>query len=292
MERRSDVIDAEAPKPVKPVKPVKTVTSVTSVTSVTLYPRTRYVTAFLLVLALGLACAHARAQPVPPCSSVGSDQNPAYGPLGDPPEVAIWRDIQINGDAECMGPVSGPMKLVVALAGRFRHSGTLEDIAARIGAISTTEGLVYWSTTKDGWRELISEASALAEPAAGTERPDFTAEDILGGRTLYFAQKDTRSTGVNVYSLTGRPAGPARLSVATTNLTPIRFMVVTFFEPRALLSVHFVERLEPDVWGYYGLAAVRGGRAEGYEKSLVNRAAAFYRHLIGEPPDKMPPLAP
>ena len=139
---------------------------------------------------------------------------------------------------------------------------------------------------------MVSEAFALKHPTAETARPDFTATEILSGRTLYLAQDDTRSRGLNVYSLTAQLVGPDRLVVEIKNLTPVRFMLVTLFETHTLLSVHFIERIDRDLWGYYGLSAVRHGYVDGREKSFINRAAAFHRFLIGEPAAKEPPLAP
>ena len=261
----------------KPIRPIGRATSLNSC---------------LLALALALAGSQSQAEPIPICPSHGSAPYPAYGELAGPPLVETWREIDLEQGADCTGPVQGPMALVVALAGRFKHLGSIEDIASRIGAISSTEGLVYWSTTEDRWRVLISEAFALEDPTADSARPDFTAKEILSGRTLYFAMDETRSTGLNVFSLTVQLTRPDRLLVKIMNLTPIHLMYITLSEPRSLLSVHFIERLEPDVWGYYGLSAVQNGSIKRHEKSFINRAAAFYRFLVGEPATKRPPLAP
>ena len=97
---------------------------------------------------------------------------------------------------------------------------------------------------------------------------------------------------MNIYSLTVRDIGRDRLSFEITNMTPIRFAFVTLFEPSTLRSFHLVERMEGDVWGYYGLSVVTSGSVDRYEKSLINRKAAFYRFLTGQPAEQAPPLAP
>jgi hypothetical protein len=246
----------------------------------------------LFGLVLLLTVSEARAAPVPPCPDAGPAVSPAYGETDGPPAVETWRDIEFEGGDDCLGRMRGRLSLVVALAGRFTHGGTVADLAARVGAVSETEGLMYWSTTEGRWRRLISEAFALEDATAGSPRPDFTAEEILGGRTHYFAQKDTRSTGLNIYSLTARAGGPDRLVVEIVNLSAVRFTLVKLFEAEALVSRHFIDRLGDDLWGYYGLSAVREGATGGHEKSFVNRAAAFYRFLAGHPSDREPPLAP
>ncbi len=244
----------------------------------------------IIIVALVAAGSQARAQPVPPCH-LGNTIAPAYGAIGDAPSVQSWQDIELAADDFCLASLQGAMALVVALAARFDGAKSLDEIAARFGAISATQGMLYWSTTDQRWRPLISETFAIDGPDTRRPRPDFTAQEIFSGRTLYFAQNDTRSTGLNIYSISARVAASDRLVVEIVNLTPVRFTLVTLFEPQALRSVHFIERLKTDEWGYYAISAVQAGAVQGHEKSFINRAAAFYRFLIGVAPDSKPPLA-
>ena len=253
-------------------------------------PGSRRAFASAAALAL-LAASNAAATPRLPCTA-GVAVSPAYGTIGGPPAVATWRDLELTPDTACPQALRGEMKLAVALAGRFRHAGGLEDLAARFGAISATEGALYWSTSDREWRSLVSEAYALAGPDPRSRRPDFSAAEILGGRRLHFAQDDTRSTGLNVYSLVARRLGPARLALEIVNRSPIAFTFVTLYDPGDLVSVQFVERLGPEDWGYYAVSAVRGGPARGRERSFINRAAALFRFHAGLPLDREPPLAP
>lgn len=220
------------------------------------------------------------------------EPQPAYGAVGAPPTVAFWRDIELKGDAACLGAARGRMQLVVALAGRFRSEESLTDMAARIGAVSATTGLRYWSSTEKRWRELISRSFALRTRDPKSARADFTAAEVLSGRTLYIAQNDTRSTGINVYSFRAWRVGKRRLVVEIVNLAPIRLFVLTMFERRALRTVHVLTREDDTVWAYYGVTAVVRGAGGGREASFINRAGAFYRLLAGIPDDREPPLSP
>lgn len=247
---------------------------------------------FIIVAAVAIIAIPATAQPVPPCPPGGAATLPAYADVGSPPAVQTWRDIELDDREGCLGPLQGRMALVVALSVRFDGTKSLADIAARIGAVSQTTGLPYWSVTDREWRPLVSESYAIDDPGRRRERPDFTASEVLSGRTLYFAQNDTRSTGLNIYSMVARSVADDRFVIDIVNLTPIRFALITLFDAQALRSVHFIDRLDSGVWGYYGISAVRAGAVEGHEKSFVNRAGAFYRFLIGERADGAPPLAP
>lgn len=224
----------------------------------------------LIILAQAAQGSAGELIPQTPCSPDRQATFPAYGEAGSPPAVATWHHLALGVEETCSEAIRGPMAFAVALAGRFRDPGSLSELAARIGAISSTKGLLYWSTTDGTWRELIANAFALRAPSKDARRPDFDADEILSGHPLYFAQADTRSTGLNLYSLTARRLGPDRLVVEVVNLTPIRFLLFTLFEPKTLLSVQFFERLPSGDWGYYSLSAVRHGPTAGHQASFVN----------------------
>ena len=181
---------------------------------------------------------------------------------------------------------------MIALSGRFTHVGTLDDLAARLGAVSTTRGLRYWSVTAGDWRDLVSDAHALDAADAGATRPDFSAEEILSGRTLHFAQNDTRSWGMNVFDLTALEGSPDRLVLESENVSPIKLGPITLFPPRVLQSVQFIDRIAGDTWSWFGLSVIQKDAPAASERSLTNRQAAFYRFLVGREPDGDPPLAP
>lgn len=245
----------------------------------------------LSVAILLLAVPQVSAQPVPPCPDNKTETIPAYGGLGEAPMVQIWQDLELNDPAGCLGTLSGQLALVVALAGRFNGSLSRDDIITRIGEVSATRGLRYWSTTDQRWRTLVTESYAVEGPIGGIRRPDFTASELLSGDQLHFMQNDSRSSGPNTYSVTVRELGPNRFVATITNITAIRYIFVTLFKPQALVSVHFFDRTETGAWDYYGISAARSGIGTGNAKSFVNRAAAFYRFLIGMAADAEPPLA-
>lgn len=233
----------------------------------------------------------ASAQPVPPCPDSMADITPAYGNIGAAPEIQVWHDIELKDPAGCLGALAGRSAQVIALAGRFDGGFSRDDIVRRIGDVSATRGLRYWSTTDQRWRTLVTEAYALEDPVSGVRRPDFTVSEILSGRRLYFMQNDSRSTGPNTYSLAVQEVGANRLVVTMANVSAIRFTFVTLFEPHALVSMHFFDRTEEGAWRYYGISATRSGIGAGSTNSFVNRAAAYYRFLIGVAADSEPPLA-
>ena len=233
--------------------------------------------------------------PRPPCADPPS---PAYPEPGGQPVVRVWSAGELGADwtpPACTGWRPLPSRVLVATAGRFRHRGTAEDLLERLGAVSALTTVRYWSVTDGRWLDLVTDASALEGPDAAKRRPDFRAAEMKVGTDLYFAQDDNRSTGDVVYRLRVREIAPDRLVAETENVSPVRYLLLPLAGPGDLQSVHFLQRLAPEEWGYYGLArtdAEASRLLEGRAASYVNRAVALFRHLAGVPTDQEPPAAP
>jgi hypothetical protein len=237
----------------------------------------------------------AQGGPRPPC---GTPPFPAYADPGGTPAVRVWTAAELGdhwAPPACTGWRPLPLRVLVTAAGRFRHQGTAEDLLARFGAVSTLTTIRYWSVSDKRWRTLITGASALSGPAAASRRPDFGVAEMRGGTDLYLAQDDNRSTGDVVYRMRVREITPDRLVVETENVGAVRYLLLPLAGPGDLQVLHFLERLGPGEWGYYGLARTGAGASPllgGHEASHVNRAVALFRHLAGLPTDQGPPPAP
>lgn len=124
----------------------------------------------------------------------------------------------------------------MALAGRITiapGSGT-EELLGRFALVSRLSAIRYWSTPDGGWRPLATGAAALAGPDPARRRADFGASELLGGHAAYFVQHDSRSSGDVVCRMRVLDSGPDRLVVQTENVTPIRLLLVTLFQPSVL----------------------------------------------------------
>ncbi len=252
-------------------------------------PRPRLVIAFP-ILAL-LACAQTNTGPQPPC---GRDPLPAYPGLDHSPAVKVWTDAGLLREwspPPCTGWSIQPVSNLVATVGRFRNPG-VDVLRRRLAAISGWKGIRYWSTTAKRWQTLIADAFALKSPEGG-RRQDFSLEEVSAGRTLYFHQEDNLS-GKAAYRLTIRELSPYRLVFATENVTPVRYLLLTLFEPGEVQAAYFLERESAERWRFYALARTGGGASSllaGHEASLINRAVALYRYLAGIPTDQEPPAS-
>jgi len=194
---------------------------------------------------------------------------------------------------ECTGWKDPGFAMLVVMAGRFRVPGGSAELLRRIGAISELQGMQYWSTTHHSWRTLISSASALEGATGGKRRKNFSPEDLVPGRTVYFEQEDNL-TGKGTYQLQVRSASADRLVFETTNTSTMRYLFVPVFRPGEMKTIYFLDRESPDVWRFYSMTRT-GPKASslttGHDASSINRAVAFYRHLAGIPTDQEPPAA-
>ena len=261
------------------------------------FPRPRRFTpAMLLLLPFLFLCPSvvmAQAEPTPPC---GGSVFPAYAELGEPPVVKVWSGGALGASwnpPACTGWTSHGFRVLTAIAATFRNDGL--GFLERLGAISALTGIRYWSVSDKAWEPLVTMATALTGADPGAPRADFTAAEIAGGKDLFYAQSDNRSSGKVVYRIRVLENGPDRLRFEVENISLIKLWMVTLFGPGDLQSFHALDRRSPTSWTYYGLSRTglaASALAGGHERSYENRAVAFYRFLAGIPTDLEPPVAP
>ena len=235
--------------------------------------------------------AHA-ARPEVPCSGAF-----AYPAPNLPPLVTTWseKDLQQWRPPDCTGwAADSRSKLVVAVAGSFRFSGTMNQLLSKIGAVSNLPRILYWSTTDKRWMPLSKDAFALTGPDSKVRRGDFSASEFVKGADLYYWNDDTR-TGTAVYRLRVLENTAQRIVIASDNIAPIRRFLLTLFKPGAFQTLLVVQRVSPGVIGafiLYRSGEGASGLTTGHDKSYVNRAVALFRQLAGKKTDQDPPVAP
>ncbi len=214
----------------------------------------------------------------------------------DSPILNGWAQKKLISDARALdyaGLFPGDFSLYLTLAGSFRDSASADVVLRRFGAISTLQGVRYWSVKDGSWQTLIKEAAAVTAATAKQTRPDFSLEELKKGDDLFYEQQDNRSAGKVIYRLRVLDSGPDKLMILTENVTSVRFLLIPIFAPHDLQFLYIMQKTAPGVWGYYNLAAVRGiwasPTAEG-RKSYINRAVAMFRHIAGIPTDQNPPF--
>ncbi len=229
----------------------------------------------------------------PPC---GREVAPIYPDLEHSPAFKVW-DRGSNSrewtPPGCLGWSEPGFVTLVTTVARFRHSGGVNDLLARVGAISRFTGIRYWSTTRQRWTPLIVSASALAVPDGGQRRQDFSLAELAQGSTLYYQQSDNTS-GKATFQLRIVSVSPDRLIFESENITAMRYLLVPIFPPHQFQTVYFLERETPEVWRYYSVGRTgkdANGLAAGHDASTINRAMAFFRYLVGIPTDQEPPAA-
>jgi hypothetical protein len=236
---------------------------------------------------------YAQSMPEPPC---GGDPVPAYPGLNDSAVVKSWSQSDLGRDwrpPACTGWAAVGFTTLVTIVARFRHTSEAEGLLRNFGAISELAGMRYWSTTHRQWQTLIVDAYALTGLQPNQRREDFKPDEMKEGKVLYFEQVDNLS-GKAVYRMHIAEASADRLVVDVENVTTMHYLFIPIFQPGEMQSIYFLDRESEDVWRYYSI--VRMGKnanrlIAGNQSSSVNRAVAFYRHLVGIPTGQEPPAA-
>ena len=232
--------------------------------------------------------------PQPPC---GKEPIPPYPGLDDSAMVKSWSEPDLGRDwrpPACTGWATAGFTRLVTIAARFRHASGAEGLLRHIGAISELAGMRYWSTTHKQWQTLIVDAYALTDLRLGQRRrKDFTPDEMKQGEILYFEQVDNLS-GKAIYRMHIAEASADRLVIDVENVNTMRYLFIPILHRGEMQSIYFLDRESDKVWRYYSI--VRIGKSAnrqiaGNESSTVNRAVAFYRHLLGIPTDQEPPAA-
>ena len=156
---------------------------------------------------------------------------------------------------------------------------TLYNIFRSIGSL---EGIEYWSASRNTMR-LFYEISHLTSGPDSTGRlPDIQLPAIPANReTLYARQKDL-SFGDNQYKIL-LEAGADHVSIATANLTTMRYGIIPVAAP-GRLNVRVLAINAEDAVLFYAVssakAAVLPGVRGKLESSFGNRAAALYAWFV------------
>jgi len=224
------------------------------------------------------------------------EPNPPYPGLEHSPSFKVWDRASLGHEWKapgCIGWTASGFATLVTTVARFRHSTGVEGLLSRVAAISRFTGIRYWSTTRQQWKPLIVNASALEGASGSQRRQDFSTADLVTGAMLYFQQSDSL-TGKATYRLHIQSVSQDRLVYETENITALRYLMVPIFPPHELQAIYFLDRESSDIWRYYSIARTgknANGLATGHDASTINRAVAFFRYLAGIPTDQEPPAA-
>jgi hypothetical protein len=247
----------------------------------------------LLAMLLCQARGYAQLGPQPPC---GNEPIPPYPGLDNSASVKLWSKPDFGRDwrpPACTGWSAAGFTTLVTTVARFRHSSGAEGLLRHIGAISELAGMRYWSTTHKQWQTLIVEAHALNGFQPGQRRADFTPDEMKEGQVLYFLQADNLA-GKAIYRMHIAEPSADRIVFDVENVSTMHYLLITLFHPGEMQSIYYLDRESENVWRYYSIMRTgknANGLTSGNESSSMNRAAAFYRHMVGIPTDQEPPAA-
>jgi hypothetical protein len=252
---------------------------------------------FLAGLLFGLVTSPAMAGslPQPPCAG---DPFPGYTDVDAAPSIEVWRGEALAGwqPPTCIGFAPLDIDTVVTSMGRFREPGGMDAISERIARISARLAIKTYNPHDQTYKPLFINAFALSDGMTANpdaRRADFSGADLTAGRTLrYWEEENSLLEGAS-YRLTVRERTPNRIVYSVVNEGPLAALLVTAVRPGGMRQLYVVEREQGDVWHFYGFveAETRLGPLNVSPAAYINRAAAYYRYISGQPTDRDPPLA-
>jgi hypothetical protein len=235
-------------------------------------------------------------EPRPPCSG---DPVPAYPPAQTQHVTAVWLERDLGEDwkpAACLGWPNGPGFGIVALAGTFTEPGGMNAVRSRFAAVSAQDRILYWSDSRQRWRNLFSESWALSGPDRDSQRADFAPDQLTLGAPLFFWQRANELYGGAVYRLDVKTNDGIRLEAAEANVTPIRLFGIDLVPAEGQESHVWIDAAAPGQYRYYAISRVDGDIPFGVTRiSLTTRIEAMFRYAAGipvDPVEEAPPERP
>ncbi len=239
--------------------------------------------------------------PIPPCSG----QLINYGNIGSPPKVSVWtgsKDLRKWAPNDCIGWDSNNLLVAIETTGKFFHEESIDDIIIKFGRISEFKEILYWSHTRNTWRELIPDAFAINDISLNEKRIDFSLEELRSNSKLYYWQRENTPVGEVIYEMTIAIHSKNKIEVRIQNATTIKRRRIKLLNPGEYQFLYIIERDVENLWNYYSLMRSAAPSnplinlvwpllTDG-NNSYINRTVSQFRFLSGLPTDKEPPAAP
>lgn len=193
---------------------------------------------------------------------------------------------QIMGDILAIDPRIGVEVLFLVDAPRGIN-GVDAELLATMQAITTMEGIEYYSASRDRMRTLFYESYVVAGPDADERLSDPRPTRLTASDRIYIYQHDS-SFGRNVYELT---------YTATEDAVRLRMQNLTRMMYRGIIPAVGPEELGLDLVVYplgdkvlfYGNSAARPVSLLGMEarvqRSFYNRLVALYQWFLSQTSD-------
>jgi hypothetical protein len=204
---------------------------------------------------------------------------------GDQAEVRLAPTYQsaISRSVEALEPTIGVEALFIIDSPLPANEITV-PVFQTMQAISTMEGIEYYSASRERMRTFFHESYVIDDPDNRERTPDPKVRTVPTKSTIYVFQRDS-SFGKNVYELNYR-ANPNSMLLAMTNLTGMNYQGILPALGPGELRMHLAVRPLGDKLLFYGMSAARPGFLFGMEdrveRSFYNRLVALQNWFVDQ----------
>ena len=177
-------------------------------------------------------------------------------------------------------PVTYGAEVLRLIRGSGDGSCRFTDLYNHLRAVSTLQGIEYYSGSRGYHRTLYRQSYAIAGPDDRTPLPDPVVGSVPELSTLYLVQEDS-TFGTNVYQADYRFDGTT-ITMQVRNLTTMWWSILPLVNPGDFRSVVSVTPTDRGLL-FYAAAGIYtiniGGVRERSQSSLRNRLDALERWL-------------
>jgi hypothetical protein len=195
---------------------------------------------------------------------------------GDAVRLAPAFSAEIQRDNAAIEPTIGVE--VLFLLPDYGISEVSPELLTRMQAISTMEGIEYYSASRERMRILFIESWAIRDPDTEERIPDPTTTSLPSSDRLYIRQRDS-SFGTNVSQLDYTVTGEA-IRLRMTNLDRMSYRGVIPAVGPGQLQLNLVVMPIGDTVLFYGSSAAAPlallGMEERVGRSFTNRLIALH----------------
>ena len=159
----------------------------------------RLLTVALLATVLSGAVARADSQPRLDCRADAAESTQHA-------KVEVWFGVDLRDWAPppCTEWSARPFTVLIEATGETALTGGPYAILARLARISDLTTIRYWSTTRDRWRDLITESTALIGPDPAHRRTDFDEAELIDGICDHLGRSKDADDNLRISHVDGR----------------------------------------------------------------------------------------
>jgi len=202
-----------------------------------------------------------------------------------PPKTFVWYKKELPHDwvlPAYTGWANNDFSVLVSTQGELPGTLSQQKILAKIGSISKQQDIIYWSITKNKWRNLISRSVALEDASRDHQRRDFLPQEFTLEHDFYYWQEHNTPAVDILYAMNFSEISNDKITFNLTNMNKIHWFSLPVIPKKQYQHAFSIQRNKQQNWEYRHLLRVYSPLAKlvvGNRESLIHREKAIHRYM-------------